>query len=122
MAAIAFQIASLTELWADGPQTLHGMFLPGFPNCFMLGPTQGGFTPNFPHMLDEVSTHLAYVLREAKGRGATIVEPTAEAVDEWVATIDAHPSDTPRAPCLLTLLGQVQTAALSFSSRRSIPG
>lgn len=31
-------------------------------------------------------------------------------IDEWVATIDAHTTDTTRATCLLTLLGQVQTS------------
>jgi len=28
----------------------------GFPNCILMGATQAGFTVNFPHMLDEVST------------------------------------------------------------------
>src|SRR5262249_10328326 len=49
---------SLRDKWADGLSTLHGMHTRGFPNCFVLGPQQAGFTVNFPHLLDEQSRHL----------------------------------------------------------------
>ena len=48
---------------------------------------QGGFTANYPHMLDEVSTHIAYVLEELGARGATTVEVSQEAEDAWVQEI-----------------------------------
>ena len=56
---------TLTEKWADGASTLHGMHTSGFPNCFIFSNTQSGFTVNFPHMLNEQSKHLAYILSEA---------------------------------------------------------
>jgi len=78
---------TLTEKWADGAATLHGMHSNGFPNCFVFSTTQAGFTANFPHLLDEQSRHLAYILAEASERGATVVETTPEAEAAWVDTI-----------------------------------
>jgi cyclohexanone monooxygenase len=78
---------SLTEKWAGGVTTLHGMFVRGFPNCFIMGPQQTGFTVNFPHMLNEQSKHIAYVVRHAVDRGARTVEVSEEAEAEWVDTI-----------------------------------
>jgi cyclohexanone monooxygenase len=78
---------TLTEKWADGASTLHGMHTNGFPNCFIFSNTQSGFTVNFPHMLNEQSKHLAYILSEAQRRGVTVIEADQEAEDAWVATI-----------------------------------
>ncbi len=78
---------TLTEKWADGASTLHGMHTNGFPNCFIFSNTQSGFTVNFPHMLNEQSKHLAYILSEAQRRGVSVIEADQEAEDAWVATI-----------------------------------
>jgi cyclohexanone monooxygenase len=78
---------TLTEKWSDGASTFHGFFSRGFPNCFIISNLQSGFSVNFPHMLNEQSRHLAYVIREVLDRGATVVEPTQEAEDAWVQTI-----------------------------------
>lgn len=79
---------TLTEKWADGAQTFHGMHTRGFPNCFIFSIVQSGFSVNFPHMLNEQAQHLAYVLAAAKERNATVVEASAEAEAEWVRTIE----------------------------------
>ena len=78
---------SLTAKWADGARTLHGFHSEGFPNCFIVSNIQSGFTVNFPHMLNEQSKHLAYLLKEVEERGVTRVEATPEAEEEWVQTI-----------------------------------
>ena len=78
---------TLTEKWRDGAATLHGFHSRGFPNCFIVSLVQSGFSVNFPHMLDEQSKHLAYVIGEARKRGATLVEASRQAEDEWVQTI-----------------------------------
>ena len=52
----------LTEKWADGVRTLHGMHVNGFPNCFVLGITQAGFTVNFPYLFDIQAQHAACIL------------------------------------------------------------
>jgi cyclohexanone monooxygenase len=78
---------SLTAKWADGVRTLHGMHSRGFPNCFIMGNQQAGFTVNYPHMLDEQSTHLAYIVQQALARDARTIEVSEAAEAEWVATI-----------------------------------
>jgi cyclohexanone monooxygenase len=78
---------TLTEKWKDGASTLHGMHTRGFPNCFIVSNTQSGFTVNFPHMLNEQSKHLAYIISHAQQQGVTIVEASQEAEDAWVQTI-----------------------------------
>ena len=78
---------TLTEKWKDGASTLHGMHVNGFPNAFIIGNTQSGFTANFPHMIDEQSQHLAYILKEAGQRQASVIEATPDAEAEWVQAI-----------------------------------
>ena len=78
---------TLTEHWASGLRTLHGFYSNGFPNCFHMGVSQNGFTANFPHMLDEQSRHIVAMIIEATRRGATCLEPSAEAEAEWLETM-----------------------------------
>ena len=78
---------TLSEKWSNGTRTMHGMHAHGFPNLLLVSNSQAGFTVNFPHMLDEQSHHLAYIVREALDRGATQLEVTKEAEDAWVQTI-----------------------------------
>ena len=79
---------TLTDKWADGASTLHGMHSRGFPNCFIFSNVQSGFTVNFPHMIDEQSRHLAYILQHAFRDDVRVVEASAEAEAEWVRTIE----------------------------------
>ncbi len=78
---------SLTEKWADGVSTLHGMHSRGFPNCFIMSNSQSGFTANYPHMLNEQSKHLAYIIQQCGARQARAVEASEAAEAEWVQTI-----------------------------------
>ena len=78
---------TLTDHWSDGTKTLHGLYSNGFPNCFHMGINQNTLTPNFPHILDEQSRHIAGVVKQANERQAQRVEPTREAESGWVKTI-----------------------------------
>jgi cyclohexanone monooxygenase len=78
---------TLSEHWANGYSTLHGLYAHGFPNCFHMGVTQNTLTPNFPHMLDEQARHVAGIVGEAHLRQAQSVEPSAEGEAEWLETI-----------------------------------
>ena len=78
---------SLSDKWADGIRTLHGMHIHGFPNCFLMSTIQGGFTVNYPHMLDEVATHVAHIVGHALASEKEVVETSAEAEASWVQTI-----------------------------------
>ena len=49
---------TLSEHWADGMQTLHGIHVHGFPNLFIVGPNQGAnLISNITHNLVEAGTH-----------------------------------------------------------------
>ena len=78
---------TLSEKWAEGAATLHGMHSRGFPNCFIFSNIQSGFTVNFPHLLDEQSRHLAYVLAHAAEHGVERIEASEAAEAAWVQTI-----------------------------------
>ncbi len=78
---------TLTQKWAKGVSTLHGLLSRDFPNCFIISNSQSGFTANFPHMINEQSKHVSYVLKSAKDRQARTIEPSAEAETAWVQTI-----------------------------------
>jgi cyclohexanone monooxygenase len=75
---------SLSNWWAEGITTLHGMHVHGFPNCFLMTNSQAGFTASFPHLLAEQAKHLTYVIRRALDDGLTTVEATEEGVRGWV--------------------------------------
>ncbi|MEP6968085.1 MAG: NAD(P)/FAD-dependent oxidoreductase, partial [Pseudomonadota bacterium] len=78
---------ALTEAWAGGVQTLHGLHARDFPNCFIVSHAQSGFTVNFPHMLDEQSRHLAYIVGHCLEKGVRTIEVSEAAQAQWVKTI-----------------------------------
>ncbi|MBO0865281.1 MAG: monooxygenase, partial [Mycobacterium sp.] len=75
---------TLTDKWADGVRTLHGLHVNGFPNCFIESIAQSGFTVNFPYLIDTQSRHVAWVIAWALRHGAAEVEATPEAEAAWV--------------------------------------
>lgn len=79
--------ANLGKHWENGPQTLHGFYSAGFPNCFHMGVNHNTLTLNFPHLLDWQSRHIADLIGLAGARGASVIEPTAEAEDAWGQTV-----------------------------------
>ncbi len=78
---------TLTEKWKDGASTLHGLYSRGFPNCFIVSNIQSGFTANFPHMINEQSKHIAYVLNHCAEHQVRRLEASEAAEDAWVQTI-----------------------------------
>ncbi|MFK0283216.1 flavin-containing monooxygenase [Streptomyces sp. NPDC090499] len=86
--------AQLLESWQEaGPKTLHGFYSHGFPNLFQLAPLQSASAPNFVHVLDEQATHVAEVVAQARKRRTRYVEPTPEAVEDWLATLRTNEPD-----------------------------
>ncbi len=81
---------TLSEAWADGMATLHGMHVHGFPNMFVVGFSQAGnLISNIPHNLIEAGATLAAIVRHAEDIGAEQVETTAEAQEAWLALIQS---------------------------------
>jgi cation diffusion facilitator CzcD-associated flavoprotein CzcO len=79
---------TLSEKWADGMQSLHGMHVHGFPNLFVVSPAQAaGLISNVTHNLTDHADTLAAVIAHALAVGADEVEATAEAEAAWVELI-----------------------------------
>ena len=75
---------TLTETWADGVRTLHGMHVHGFPNCFIMSNAQAGFTASYPHLLDEQAKHLSYIIQTGLEKGLRKVEVSEAGAEAWV--------------------------------------
>jgi cation diffusion facilitator CzcD-associated flavoprotein CzcO len=78
---------TLTEKWADGVRTFHGLHIRGFPNCFMMSTAQSVFTANFPYMIDLQAKHIAYLVERALCDGIRELETSERAEAEWVGKV-----------------------------------
>ncbi len=74
---------TLSDYWADGLRTLHGMQAHGFPNCFFMGFTQGAVTVSVPQTLNEQARHITYMLSEVRSQDGSRIECTAEGEQDW---------------------------------------
>ncbi|AXK47073.1 flavin-containing monooxygenase [Brachybacterium saurashtrense] len=83
----------LLHAWAQGPRTLHGFFTHGFPNLFQIGAIHNANSVNFVHILQEQARHISSIISRAKAEGALWIEPSAEAEEEWVATVQETARD-----------------------------
>lgn len=77
----------LGDYWAQGMRTYQGLMSHGFPNCYHMGFTQTGYTPNFTYQLDKQSQHLAAMFVDAKARGHRALEPTRQAEEDYLALV-----------------------------------
>ena len=79
---------TLTEAWADGMRSLHGMHVHGFPNLFVIGFAQAAnLISNVPHNLIEAGETMAAVVRHAIDIDAEEVEVTDQAEADWIALL-----------------------------------
>ncbi len=79
---------ALSQAWAQGMQSKHGIHVHGFPNAFFVQPTQGAnLISNVPHNLTESGRTIAMMVKHAVDTGAHQVEVTKEAQDAWVALL-----------------------------------
>jgi cyclohexanone monooxygenase len=78
----------LSEAWAEGMRSLHGIHVRGFPNAFFVQPTQGAnLISNVPHNLTESGRTIAMTVKHALDGGHAVVEVSQEAQDAWVALL-----------------------------------
>jgi cyclohexanone monooxygenase len=75
---------SLADKWKDGATTLHGVHVHGFPNFMLVSTRQSSWANNFPHTLEALGRHVAYIVRRAKAENIDTLEVTQEAEDSWV--------------------------------------
>jgi cyclohexanone monooxygenase len=80
---------SIYDHWDEGMKTLHGFTTRDFPNWFYIGISQNALSVNMTAMFDEQARHISYIIKETQERGASTVEPTAEAQQQWVDLINS---------------------------------
>jgi cyclohexanone monooxygenase len=82
----------LSDYWADGMRTKHGMHVHNFPNLFISQATQGGnLISNYPHNLTECGNTMAIMVRHALDNGYQEIELTAEAEQAWLELLQQAP-------------------------------
>jgi cyclohexanone monooxygenase len=80
----------LSEKWANGMRTMHGMHVHGFPNAFQVQAAQGAaLISNYPHNLTEAGRTIGCVVRHAVEHGHAVVEVTQEAEDAWIEVLQS---------------------------------
>lgn len=79
---------TLDEKWSEGVESLHGIYVHGFPNMFVVGGIRhAAVTINIPYMFAEQGRHIALLLRTMSDAGIEIAEVTTDAEQDWAATI-----------------------------------
>ena len=82
----------LSQRWAEGMRSLHGTHVAGFPNLFIVQPTQGAnLISNVPHNLTESGQAIAAIVAAAEAQGAQSVEVTEEAEKAWIELLLSAP-------------------------------
>jgi cation diffusion facilitator CzcD-associated flavoprotein CzcO len=74
----------LREKWADGPRTYLGLTSAGFPNLFFItGPQSPSVLSNMPVSIEQHVEFVSGIIERMQERGLELIEPTAEAEEEW---------------------------------------
>jgi cation diffusion facilitator CzcD-associated flavoprotein CzcO len=82
----------LSSRWEDGMKTMHGVYVHGYPNMFIVQPTQGAnLISNVPHNLVEAGRTIAMVVAHTLAEGHREVEVTREAQDAWINLLLSGP-------------------------------
>ncbi len=81
---------TLSAHWAEGMRSLHGIHVHGFPNVFVVSPSQGAnLISNVPHNLTEAATTIATIVSHAESIGAATVEVGASVEQAWLDRLEA---------------------------------
>jgi cation diffusion facilitator CzcD-associated flavoprotein CzcO len=79
----------LSEHWAEGMRSKHGLHVHGFPNLFVVSPSQGAnLISNVTHNFGPAGAAIAAVVRHGIDTGNEVVEVTAEAEEAWVQLLE----------------------------------
>ena len=76
-----------SKAWKNGPSTLHGTHVRGFPNLLMNSFTQGGQSVNFSYTISETARHIAYTISRCLESDIVRVEPTRAATYNWLRIV-----------------------------------
>ncbi|MCB1694504.1 MAG: cyclohexanone monooxygenase, partial [Pseudomonadales bacterium] len=80
---------SVAEAWADGPITMLGLMIPGFPNLFNI--TGPGSPSVLANMILGAEQHVNWAMelvRQASADGHTMIEARRDAAEAWTAHVN----------------------------------
>ncbi len=81
---------SLSEAWAGGMRSMHGMNVHGFPNLFVIGLSQAGnLISNVTSNLTDAGVTIAAIVAHARETDTEEVEVTAQAEQEWLDLLES---------------------------------
>ena len=90
---------TLSDHWAQGMRSKHGIHVHGFPNAFFVQPTQGAnLISNVPHNLTEAARTIAVMVRHAVDCGHREIEVSEAAENEWVDLLRNSPGRMTSSP------------------------
>jgi len=82
----------LSDYWADGMRTLHGIHVHGFPNLFIVQATQGGnLISNYPHNLTESGNTIGMMIKHALDNQFQEIEVSLDAESAWLELLKQAP-------------------------------
>ena len=85
----------LAEAWKAGPQNYLGMQVAGFPNLFMVtGPGSPSVLCNMPVAIEQHVEWITDCIAHMRKKGLTRIEPKNQAVESWVAEVNAAANAT----------------------------
>ena len=89
---------TLSEHRSEGVRSLHGIYVNGFPNLFIIGGLhQAAVSINQPLVFGDQAAHVAHVIDHGLRHGATTVEVRPEAEKRWGEVIAEKSTFNPEA-------------------------
>jgi len=86
---------TLSDYWASGMRTLHGIHVHGFPNALIVQPFQAAnLISNVPHNLVDSAKTITTIIRHALDGGFGAVEVTKDAEQAWLELLHSGPGGT----------------------------
>jgi cation diffusion facilitator CzcD-associated flavoprotein CzcO len=83
---------TLSQYWAGGMRSLHGIHVRGFPNVFIIQPTQGAnLISNVPHNIVDSARTISLIIAHALDHGFRAVEPSRAAEEDWLGLLASGP-------------------------------
>ena len=85
----------LQDAWRAGPRNYLGLQVPGFPNMFTItGPGSPSVLCNMPPAIEQHVEWITACIAHLRSEGFDCIEASAQASDDWVATVNAAANAT----------------------------
>lgn len=79
---------SLSKAWENGMRTLHGVHVHGFPNAFIVQPSQAAnLISNVPHNIVDHADTISTIVAHAESQAFNAIESSQAAQDAWLELV-----------------------------------